>query len=237
LDRNVLSLVEYNMSTGDQHPLMANPLGFNPSQFTWDPTMTRGLFSVTSGICAGIGAMTRQSVVDLALSIEVAGQAHLVQEHLHALGAADCSTEIRADLPAWSPDGLHVAFLASPQSLGQSGFSRTDAPWNIYLVGPSEQQPILTLGGLVDPLALAWSPDSQWLAFSGDVSNRGNGLWIYGVGTHELRRLTAGTFLSLAWSPNGSQIAAVHDLGVVSTALFNTELRVFDLKGFVSSAR
>jgi hypothetical protein len=113
-DRIDISLVRYDMQTRTQSILVSQALPVNPTEFTWDPTMTRGLFSVTSSICAGIGAMTRHGLVDLSLAINVGDRVHRLDENLHTPGSADCSGQIKADLPAWSPDGSRIAFLASP---------------------------------------------------------------------------------------------------------------------------
>lgn len=229
-DRNELALMSYDMGTGAQRAMMAKPLGFNSGAYTWNPGMTKGLFSVSSGLCAGIGAMTRQSVVDLPLTVEAApGRFYLVQEDVFALGSADCSNEILADLPAWSPDGTRIAFLASPGAIGRGGFSRPDAPWNLYLVGPAEVNPVVKLQGLLQPHDLAWSPDSRWLALSGKVNGRDDGLWLYELGSGRLRQVASGVFDVIAWSPNGSQIAVLHQFPGSGADLPKSEILVLDV--------
>jgi len=228
VDRIDLSLVQYDVRTGAQRPLVAQPLRVNPTAFTWNPTMTRGLFSVTSSICAGIGAMTRDRIVDLSLAIVVDGRSHRLDEDLRSPGSADCSNEIKADLPAWSPDGSRIAFLASPQAIGVGGFGRLDAPWNLYLVGADDDRPVPVLGGLVEPRRLVWSPSGRFLAYSGQVTGRWTGIWLYSVASRQLQRLATGSFPALAWSPSGSQIAAVHDL-TSAGAKQSTEILIFDL--------
>ena len=228
-DKVDLSLIEYNSSTGQERPLMAQPLGVNPAEYTWNPQMTRGLYSVTSSICAGIGAMNRQRVVDFPLAIVVGGRSHQLDEDLLSPGSADCSNEIKADLPAWSPDGSQIAFLASPQVIGSGGFSRSDAPWNLYLVGADEEQPVPVLSGLVHPQSLFWSPDGKSLAYAGEVEGRGEGVWLFNVATRELRTLVAGRYMALAWSHDGSQVAVVRDLGPVGAFPPNTEVDLLNL--------
>jgi hypothetical protein len=226
VDATQLSLVRYDVRSGSMQAIMQHPLGFNPDEFTWDPTFTRGFFSVTSSICAGIGGMTRNSVVNVSLSLPVAGLPHKLDEDLHSPGSADCTNEIKADLPAWSPDGARIAFLASPQAVGISGFGRLDQPWNLYLVRHDGARPSPMLQGLVDPRRLAWAPDSRRIAYAGSVVGKGSGIWIFDTATRSLRKIAAGDYASLAWSPDGAQLAAIRDIGSASEVPPSTEVLI-----------
>ena len=62
---------------------------WSPSDFTWNPSMTRGLWSYTSSICAGIGAMTPAGRTEPSIVIDVSGRPHPVDEDLHLPGDAE----------------------------------------------------------------------------------------------------------------------------------------------------
>ncbi|MGH2554772.1 MAG: TolB family protein, partial [Actinomycetota bacterium] len=110
------------------------------------------------------------------------------------------------------------------------GFGRLDAPWNLYLVRADESRPIPVLEGLVEPQALAWSPDGRFLAYGGKVAERGAGIWTYEVATRQFRRLADGSFIALAWSPEGSQIAAIRDLMPAGVEPLDTEVLILELR-------
>jgi WD40 repeat protein len=222
-DRTDMALVGYDLGTGRQYPLMARPLGFNPTQFTWDPTMSRGLFSVGSGLCGGIEAMTRNGVMDYPVVINIGALEYRVDRHFHPF-TGDCAGErVQASQPTWSPDGSRIAFFA--QSITHTNFAQLDAPWNLYLVGTGDRTAIQVLSG-VQAGPLAWSPDGRWLSFVGTVAGRDPGAWLFDVANRQLRQVASGPFCGLVWSPDGSQMAALRAL---SPGCGHTELIVLHL--------
>jgi WD40-like Beta Propeller Repeat len=224
-----ISLLEYDISTALEEPMVGQVLDFSPTDFTWNPTMTRGLYSVTSGLCSGIGTMTPAGIARQTITIDVAGRSRPLDETLRLPGSADCADVLRADLPAWAADGSRIAFLASPKSLGVGGFARIHMAWNLYLTDSGGNQPRAVLSNLVEPQGLAWSPDSRALAYSGAVEGGGRGVWLYDLATRHLRKLARGRFTALAFSPNGSEIAVVHQMKNSGQALPATELVVLTM--------
>jgi Tol biopolymer transport system component len=98
--------------------------------------------------------------------------------------------------PAWSPDGKWIAFIGSAQGQGA----------RVYLLDPAtRQQRQLTSMAVMPWSALAWSPDSQRLAFAAE---RGSEVWVYTLaldGGGDPMPLVEG--FSPAWSPDGSRLA------------------------------
>src|SRR5207302_8909192 len=109
-DRATISLREYRIARGEESPLVKGLFHWSPSDFTWNPSMTRGLWSYTSSICAGIGAMTPAGRTEPSIVIDVSGRPHPVDEDLHLPGDADCPGDIQADRPIWAPDDSRIAF-------------------------------------------------------------------------------------------------------------------------------
>jgi hypothetical protein len=119
-----LSLVAYHLKSGALAPLMDEPLGYNPGGFTWNPSLTRGLFSASSNICAGIAWMTRSGIERLPVFIGEGDSRFRVDAEIWR-EKPTCTRDGRADWPAWSPDGEGVAFFASPSG-GVGGQARLD---------------------------------------------------------------------------------------------------------------
>ena len=104
-------------------------------------------------------------------------------------------------LPAWSPDGLHVAFVSSRES-GQR--------WSLWLADVLEG----TLTRLTEHEGFdahpSWSPDGAWIAFSSDAGGS-HDLWRVRVADRKLEQIThaPGSEVEPAWSPDGKRLAYV----------------------------
>ncbi|MGH2979956.1 MAG: hypothetical protein ACRDLQ_10025 [Solirubrobacterales bacterium] len=97
--------------------------------------------------------------------------------------------------PAWSPDGLKLAW-AAPSNLGTSTLYAGNAD------GSGAVQLTSEFGATREP---AWSPDGTMVAFS-----RGGDIWtvgVYGTGETNLTTTTNLNETSPAWSPDGTKIA------------------------------
>ncbi len=124
--------------------------------------------------------------------------------------------------PAWSPDGLRLAFA-----------SDRDDKRQIYLIDPSggEGRKLTSVDEGVG--SFAWSPDGASIAFTStdakpdaikerektlgdfevvDHDHRQSHLWVIDVTSKTVRRLTKGDFTigEFSWSPNGKEIAFDH---------------------------
>ena len=108
---------------------------------------------------------------------------------------------------------------------------------NIMKYYPSVEDPVqMTYTSVLDniyrPGTLEWSPDNQWLAFSGEVGRSSeNGIWLFSPITKTLIKITTGEFLrTLVWSPEGREIAAISCSGY---ACEDRNVLVFNLKQLV----
>lgn len=223
-----LFLIAHDMETGDTETLVE--LGYNPSQFTWNPTMDRGMFSAGGRICQSIAWMTRDGIEDAEVTVADDQYAFRMDDAFDVIREFGCDETGRADLPAWSPDGTQIAFFGSPQSIGTRGQTRLDVPWHLYVMAATDLDPQLTEAPDVShPRDLAWSPDGTWLAFGGELAGEEGGAWIFNPVTDELRRITDLYLNSLAWSPDGNQIIGMHDVADITAPEREVELRVFEV--------
>jgi len=133
----------------------------------------------------------------------------------------------------WSPDGKHILYMGGPgagreQATTEKFMSRGP----LWLVEPDGRNPRPLAGSFVTGFGYepAWSPDSQWVAFTGldegqefgcfpqnkeslpqwpECQFQGTGVYIENIGTGEIRRLASG--VAPKWSPDGSMLAFLSD--------------------------
>lgn len=206
-------------------------LPFIPRQAAWSPDASRGLLAGGSKICEGIVRVDGTGTHPWSLGLGAGASAFDVADFVDSVN--DCTRTGNADLPAWSSDGQSVAFFASAAVVGLSGQARLDAAWMLVTVDGSLSHPNKVLDGVVDPLALGWSPNGRWLAFAGTIDGR-KGAWLLEPATARLVRISdASSWLDLAWSADGTQLAGLRDdapLGGERAA----RIVVFDVAGLTS---
>jgi hypothetical protein len=207
----IFSVVGYDLTTGKAEDLVAPQAQINPSSTSWNPAADTAIASVSSSICANIFWLKRNGPRPVQVKISEGDKTWRLDQSKPP-GSGGCPQEGRADLPAWSPDGATVAFFGSPKSIGLEGQARLTAPWNLYLLNPVNLRLKRVLVELKGPSELSWSPDSQWLAFSGKLDHSG-GLWLYQVASGKLVRIDTDQPGLLAWSPDGRQVAAIQSVG------------------------
>jgi hypothetical protein len=196
---------------GEVERLLEEPLGFNPHQLTWDPALTEGFASTLSDLCGSIAGLTRTG--PYYPDIEVADEDYLWNLSDYFLDRGQhCDRYGRADWPAWSPDGASVAFFASGKASANTDFDRANTPWALYLMSALDQDPAIVLDRVLQPRGLVWSSDGR-LAFSGHVIDEGDGIWTFDPRTGDLRRVTTRPAVWIGWSPDGSKIAGIVDVG------------------------
>jgi len=187
----------------------------NPSQISLNPDATRGIFGISSLICAGIGFFGPSGVSPMPpIEIGSGGQAFRLND---ALAASDCTSTGNADDPDWSPDGATIAFLASPSAVGAG--SRSDEPYDLDLAPASQllagnpRTPLRTiLTGIARPTGTRWSPDGRWLVVAGNL-NGSSGTWIVRASDGQVRQASVLALRTPSWSPDGTHIAGIDNPG------------------------
>lgn len=120
----------------------------------------------------------------------------------------DCSQRGWADFPTWSPTTNDLAFFAAPAAIGVDGPARSMVPANLYIVAPGSDTAEPILADVLAPRALAYAPNGQSLAFSGEIAGK-RATWILDRITGRLRSVYAGDFDWLAWSRDGTMLAGL----------------------------
>ena len=200
------TLFAYDLATRELEVLLRTDQGLG--SYTWDPDLRRGLYSVSSGVCAGIGAFGRDGLEPFDVVLRDGGVSWRLDSPLRS-PSGDCDfAEGRAKLPEWSPDGGQIAFFASPQSAGVEAMERVHEPWNLYLMDPERRVPRPVIRDVKEPSAPLWSPDGKSLAFSGELEEEEPGIFLYSVEDERLQRVVTGNVGPDSWSPDGTRLLA-----------------------------
>ena len=180
---------------------------------SWNPDLTRGIGAQSSRICSNVAVVTPNGPEGIATEINQGGKGWRLDGWLSQPAGASCTNQGRADCPAWSPDGRHIALLASPESVGVEGQARLDVPWSIYLIDTDSLHATRVLGNLQDACDLAWSPDGRWLAFTAKIEGRW-GAWLFSPSTRTLHLVASRGRYSRnpVWSPDGRKLAFIEIL-------------------------
>ena len=242
---NSSHLMAYDLRTGEMETLLAEPIpAARPlASVTWNPTLTRGMFGKDSGLCSSIAWMTRTTISAPRITIQDGRwprRRWRLERNLELerdrRGSPTCQPDGKVGWPAWSPGGQLIAFFASPQAIGVAGHARASVPFNLYLMDPEAQQPRKVLADIKYASGLAWSPDSQWLAFVGGLPRRGDHLWLFNPQTttlHRVAKAELGNWYGVAWSPEGQQLVAVRERKESEER--QSELVLFDVSALVAA--
>jgi hypothetical protein len=219
------SIWTLDLATSAYAPLVEiKTSNFLAGQITADPTLSTFLVAFGNQLCNTILEVDGST---RALPLEVGdGTAHFRLDDARALDT-DCSGTGWATLPAWSPDGAHIALFAAPSAAGVDGPRRGEVPSALVMTDPTYKTADVVLRDIVVPRGLAFSPTGEMLAFGGTVAGD-RGTWLLEWRTRQLRRLADVRFAWLAWTPDGSRIAAIRSLGDVSS--LNRELVVIPVR-------
>ena len=225
-----LGSIDLRTGTSQQLAPVASGVGASGvASFDWDPRSNRGLISIGSGICQGIEWIDEHGLrpIDLVIS-DGDRRFNLADEFTRP--DTYCSQTGRTDNPALSWTDGRVAFFASPASAGVGGQARLDARSNLYIADPELRTATLSVRSIGAQGGLGWSPDGRWLAFTGEVGDLGAGGWLFDVTSSRLMRFSSMRLDNMAWSPDGSRIAAMDAPGPG-----DLRIHVFDVKALLAS--
>jgi hypothetical protein len=205
-------LVAYDWQTESIEQIVSGPLpDIGANDFSWNPDMSRGVQAAGS-LFQTLYWLAPDGVEPMTITISRGRRSWSLDENYYSMLNRDNNHDIGiARAPSWSPDGQTIAFFASPAAVGRSGQSRAMGEYQLYLMDPNELEPRPALAGVYYAHRLHWSPDNQWLLFTGEAGPRRiKGIWLFSPAQNDLELIAEGSFRDIAWSPDGLKVTAIH---------------------------
>jgi hypothetical protein len=200
--------VGYNLQTNQIRPLVKAPLPYYASDFSWNPEMTRGVMQIYQTVGGTIFWITPEGGAPMDVVVGDGERSWSLAAD-YPNWADDQPTGIAA-YPAWSPDGLVIAFFASTEAMERAGISSAYSEFKIYFMDPEVQKPAPVLDGIYHPMQLKWSQDGKGLAFIGEMGAfKKHGIWIFSPDTKEAYFVGSGDYRDIVWSPDGNSLVAM----------------------------
>jgi WD40 repeat protein len=206
----VTDLLAYNWMTR-QLTTVSGQLPPGTSGASWNPEQTIAIAYLDGGFATRtLFWMFDSGYTPLDLVISDQSQSWNLSDDFPDFKANDTGKTGTTGRAAWSPDGKSIAFFASPDAIGKTGFERFGVEHNLYLMNPETRQYEVVADKIFSPFLLAWSPDSTHIAFVGNYGFwKENGIWLYSVETDSVTEISKGKFQGIVWRPDGKSLVAI----------------------------
>jgi hypothetical protein len=201
-------LMAYDWETAELEELVKSlPLG--SSGASWNPEQTQAIAYLDSKFATKtLYWIYSNSYEALDLEIKDGERSWNLKDDFPAFDASDKGESGTTGRASWSSNGKQIAFFASPNAIGKTGFDRFGVEYYLYLMNPENLKYEVVADNIYSPFVLAWSPDSTYIAF---VGKRGflktNGIWLYSTKTNTVTNISEGTYTSIVWRSNSSVVA------------------------------
>jgi hypothetical protein len=233
-------LLAYDWSTGQMEQLVPDSFPAAGS-FAWQPDMRRGIMAAGNGRAySTLYWLTARGAEVVDITLEDGGQSWPLPMSVVALEQYNRSRNRTGQEPhpvgmvrdpVWSPDGRHIAFWATLETIGHP-YNFPVVPWDVYLMDAETLTTERILEDVHDPSALSWSPDGEWLTYVAERgNNRPRGLWLFSPRSRTDTLIQRGKFHGATWSPDGTSILAVHCSDIPCD---DAELRQYDVNKLVA---
>ena len=190
---------------------IAGPLPLGSYSPSWNPDMTRAVINLDSGFSSqtlfwlwddGFGPMD--------ILIEDDGVSWNLKYFFPDFPDSEALRTGNAERAVWSPDGSTIAFFASGDVVGESGFDRFYIEYKLYFMDADQLEPYPVFDSVYFPHLIEWSPDSKHIAFSGQHGSlKSKGLWIYSLESGSVISVEKGDFQTILWRPDGRSLVAI----------------------------
>lgn len=203
-------LLAYDWSTSELEKIIG-PLPLGSSGASWNPEQTKAIGYLDSGFATStLYWIYPNKFETLDLIIADGHHAWNLKDDFPDFKADDNGQSGSTGRAAWSPDGKTIAFFASPDAIGKTGFDRFYVEYQLYLMNPENLAYDAFADKVFSPFLLAWSPDSSYIAFIGKYGFwKGNGIWLFSVKDGSIKEISKGKYQSLLWRGDGNRLVAI----------------------------
>lgn len=196
---------------------LAGPLPLGSSGASWNPDQTKAIIYLDSGFATRtLYWLSKDGFSPLDLVITDGSHSWNLKDDFPDFKADNIGKTGSTGEAAWSSDGESIAFFASPNAVGKTGFQRFGVEYYLYLMDPETLGLNVVAKDIYSPFLIQWSPDSTHIAFIGKYGFwKEDGLWLYSLKDKTITSIAKGRFQGLAWTSN-KNLAAIHceDIGM-----------------------
>lgn len=199
------SIYAYNWLSQELEQLVSGKLtqGSRPKFYTWNPEMTLGIQETTGSYQGTIYWIAPDGMSPMDIEIEARGLTWNLKDYLEG---KEQTGIVRS--PAWSPDGKTIAFFVSTYGILEEPRRKPNINYDLFFMDPNILQPKPELMDIADAGNIVWSPNNNYLLFSGCVGRQlVCGLWRYRLEDKALSLMKEGLFADYIWI-NDQQIVA-----------------------------
>lgn len=204
-------LLAYDFAIKSLDPLVKKPLPPDtPIFYSWDQTLSLGVQSFGS-LNGTIYWITSDGPEPMNIILEHEGESFsLAESYNQSVNSEPFSATGVARQAQISLDGTAVVFLANFDAIGREGMLRTQGEWLLFRMDIESGRVVELLNDLYDPAALRWSPNGEWLAYSGKIGDQ-EGLWLISQldGKIELIYSQKKLYLDVTWSSDSTKLLAI----------------------------
>lgn len=210
---NVDYMFAYDIETGVMEKIVEERLPVPANNFSWNPTMTKGVQDSYTRLAGTIFWLDSENASPM--DITLSDRRHSWSLATDFPDIVDDGKQGIAAYPVWSPDGKQIAFIATFDSIGKSGFDILDSEYYIYTMDSETAAPTPILKGIYQdyPITLAWSPDGKYISFTGKYGfPKRYGLWVLNLESKNVYLIDSNITGSV-WRNDGKSIVGIKCIG------------------------
>lgn len=193
-------LLSYDWETNEVEKIIGPlPLGSNGA--SWNLQETKAIGYLDSGFAdKTLYWIYPDKYEALDLEIIDGDKSWNLKDDFPKFDAAETGASGTTGRASWSPNGNQIAFFASPNAIGKTGFDRFGVEYYLYLMNPETLEYSVVANKIYDPTKLVWSPDSRYIAFLGQSGLlKQRGIWLYSTKTNTVSKISIGKYRNFIW--------------------------------------